>query len=86
MFFSNEHQIKLLNQIYQVLIYLGVLIFRYCMHWRMYWYLPPVCIFLFEENLTKKIEKDSEKGHFNVIFEKTSKKLLKQNWYHSIFY
>ena len=45
----------------------------------MYWYLPPICIFLYEENLTKKIRKKTEKRHFNVIFEKTSKKLLKQN-------
>ena len=36
--------------------------------------------FLYVKNSTKKFEKYSEKGHFNVIFEKkTSKKLLKQN-------
>ena len=41
-------------------------------------YIPPVS-FLYVENLTEISKKDSEKGHFNVFFKKTSKRLLKRN-------
>ena len=58
----------------------GVLFSRYCIQLQIEWYQPPIGIFLVCGEITKIISKMFQKiGKFHVIFEKTSKIVLKQN-------
>ena len=56
----------------------GVLLPRYCFQWQIEWYQPPICFFSVCGEIDKIISKNIQKlGNFYVIFEITSKQVIK---------
>ena len=78
---SNNIKIKpntrLSNRTHEILFVFFIL-FIHCIQWRIEWYQPSICIFLLRREFDKIISKIiQKKGNFYVIFERTSKKVIK---------